>query len=112
MAFDVMRIDSHQHFWQYNPEEHVWMGDQMGAIKRDFLPDQLSPILTAVNFDGSVAVQARQTIEETEWLFALSDQFDFVRGVVGWVDLCSSEVRSQLKRYAGHPSLKGVRHEH
>ena len=53
MAFDVMRIDSHQHFWQYNPEEHVWMGDQMGAIKRDFLPDQLSPILTAVNFDGS-----------------------------------------------------------
>ena len=65
MAFDVMRIDSHQHFWQYNPEEHVWMGDQMGAIKRDFLPDQLSPILTAVNFDGSVAANPCRYCEYT-----------------------------------------------
>jgi L-fuconolactonase len=105
-----MRIDSHQHFWRYNPEEHVWMDDRMSAIKRDFLPEDLAPLLAAVEFDGSIAVQARQTVEETGWLLELSDHADFILGVVGWIDLCSSEVPSQLKRFAGHPKLRGVRH--
>jgi L-fuconolactonase len=106
----TVRIDSHQHFWQYNPAEHVWMTDAMAALKRDFLPNDLAPLLKSVEFDASVAVQARQILAETDWLLALADQYDFICGVVGWVDLRADDVRSQLQRYASHSKFKGVRH--
>lgn len=105
-----MRIDSHQHFWRYNRIEYGWMGDAMAALKRDFLPPDLAPLLAAADLDGTVAVQARQTLAETEWLLDLSDRCEFIKGVVGWVDLCSSHVDAQLDQVARHPRLKGVRH--
>jgi L-fucono-1,5-lactonase len=105
-----MRLDSHQHFWKYNPAHQVWMTDQMAVLRRDYLPPELEPLLKAVGFDGTVAVQARQMIEETEWLLQLADQHDSIRGVVGWVDLGSPALRAQLERYARHPKLVGVRH--
>jgi L-fuconolactonase len=105
-----MRLDAHQHFWQYNPAEHVWMTEAMADLKRDFLPRDLRPLLAASLFDGCVSVQARQSLEETRWLLELAEQNDLVKGVVGWVDLCSSELKGQLERFAGHPKLVGVRH--
>ena len=105
-----MRIDSHQHFWQYDPREHTWMSDAMPGLKRDYLPLDLWPLLQQSGLDGTVAVQARQNLTETDWLLALADEVDFIRGVVGWVDLCSPEVRDQLALYAPHPKLVGVRH--
>ncbi|MBN2579628.1 MAG: amidohydrolase family protein [Pirellulales bacterium] len=105
-----MRIDSHQHFWLYNPAQHTWMTEEMAVLRRDFLPEDLAPLLKSVGFDGSIVVQARQMLEETDWLLALADQYDFIRGVVGWVDLRAADVRSQLRRYVGHPKFKGVRH--
>ncbi len=105
-----MRIDAHQHFWQYNPAEHAWMTDAMAALKRDFLPRDLQPLLVASGFDGSIAVQARQSLEETRWLLELAEENGFIKGVVGWVDLCSEELPAQLERLARHPRLVGVRH--
>lgn len=105
-----MKIDAHQHFWHYNPDEHVWMTDAMSGLKRDFLPADLAPLLAQVGLDGSIAVQARQTLQETEWLLELADRRDFIKGVVGWVDLRSADVEAQLATYAQHPKLKGVRH--
>lgn len=105
-----MRLDAHQHFWHYNPQEHVWMTDEMGRLKRDFLPQDLKPLLQSIGFDGTIAVQARQILKETEWLLELSDQSAFIKGVVGWVDLRSPDIRSQLEQYSKHPKLKGVRH--
>jgi len=105
-----MRIDAHQHFWRFNPAEHGWMTDGMGALKRDFLPQDLKPLLESIHFDGCISVQARQSLEETRWLLELADLNDFVRGVVGWVDLCSPELPSQLEHFAWHPRLAGVRH--
>ena len=105
-----MRIDSHQHFWNYSPVEHVWMTDEMGALKRDFLPGDLVPLLESIEFDGAIVVQARQMSKETEWLLELADSNDIIKGVVGWVDLRSPELNSQLERYAAHPKFKGVRH--
>jgi L-fuconolactonase len=105
-----MRIDSHQHFWRYDPAHHVWMTDAMAALRRDCLPDELAPLLQQAGFDGTIAVQARQMIEETEWLLALADRHPSIRGVVGWVDLCSAELPVQLERFAPHPKLVGVRH--
>jgi L-fuconolactonase len=105
-----MRIDSHQHFWHYSSTEHAWMTDSMALIKRDFLPEDLRPLLLAIDFDGCVAVQARQSMEETRWLLELADRYDFIKGVVGWVDLRSPELPEQLERFASNPKLAGVRH--
>ena len=105
-----MRIDSHQHFWHYSPTEHTWMSDSMSAIRRDFLPEDLQPLLASLNFDGCIAVQARQSLEETRWLLELADRFSFIKGVVGWLDLCSPELPNQLEQFACHPKLAGVRH--
>lgn len=103
------RIDAHQHFWSYNPRDYVWMTEAMDVLRRDFLPDHLEPLLAEAGMEASVAVQARQMIEETEWLLELAERHPFVLGVVGWVDFASSELEAQLERYGTHPLLKGVR---
>jgi len=105
-----MRLDAHQHFWHYHPAQHVWMTDQMAVLRRDYLPDELAPLLQSIRFDGTIAVQARQMVEETEWLLALALEYDLIKGVVGWVDLRSPQIHAQLERYARHPRLVGVRH--
>jgi len=105
-----MRIDAHQHFWKYSPAQYPWMNDQMQVLKRDYLPSDLKPLLDISVFDGTVAVQARQTVEETEWLLKLSDDHSLIKGVVGWVDLRSPNLPAQLEKYAKHPRFVGVRH--
>lgn len=104
------KIDAHQHFWQYDPAQHGWMTEAMASIRRDFLPEDLKPLLDGLGFDGCVAVQARQNIEETCWLLELAERDDFIRGVVGWVDLRSPELALQLRQFTGRKNLVGVRH--
>lgn len=105
-----MRIDAHQHFWRYNPDEYEWIDQSMARLRRDFLPSDLQPELERAGFDGCIAVQARQTIEETRWLLELAKASNFIFGVIGWVDLQSNDVRSQLKQLNQNPKLLGVRH--
>jgi L-fuconolactonase len=105
-----MVIDAHQHFWIYDPAEYDWIDDSMTLLRRDFLPADLKPELESNGFSGSVAVQARQTVEETRWLLGLAARSPWILGVVGWVDLRSPEIRSQLKSLARNPKLVGVRH--
>ena len=82
----------------------------MAQLKHDFLPEDLQPLLEANGFDGCIAVQARQTLEETRWLLNLAEKHAFIKGVVGWVDLCSTDLPSQLETFAAHPNFVGVRH--
>lgn len=105
-----MKIDSHQHYWHYNLKDYGWMGDNMSAIKRDFLPPDLLPELESINFDGSVVVQARLNMEETNWLLKLADEFPHIKGVVGWLDLQSETVETEIQEFAVHPKAVGVRH--
>jgi L-fuconolactonase len=105
-----MKIDTHQHFWRYNNREYDWMGPNMISLKRDFLPADLAPLLKETGIDGTIAVQARQCIEETEFLLRLGDENHFIKGVVGWVDLCSPQLPVQLEQLCWHPKLRGVRH--
>jgi len=105
-----VRIDSHQHFWRYRPQAHAWISDAMAVLKRDFLPGDLEPLLRAQGFDGCVAVQAAQSLDETRFLLDLADRHPFVRGVVGWVDLVSPGLERQLEAFAAHPRFRGVRH--
>jgi L-fuconolactonase len=105
-----MRVDSHQHFWRHEPGEQAWIGDDMAALRRDFMPQELERELAAAGFDGSVAVQAAQSGEETRFLLELSRAHPFVCGVVGWVDLRAPDVAELLAELAQQPRFKGVRH--
>ena len=105
-----MRIDSHQHFWKYLPNDYAWINDQMETLKRNYLPRDLEPLLQRANFDGSIAVQARQSLEETRWLLQLAENHTFIKGVVGWVDLCDDKLDNQLQELAGMSKLSGIRH--
>lgn len=105
-----MKIDSHQHYWHFNTDDYGWMGDNMSVIKRDFLPIDLLPELQNLGFDGSVAVQARQNMEETNWLLQLADENPYIKGVVGWLNLQLENVENDIRIFAQHPKAVGVRH--
>jgi L-fuconolactonase len=104
------QLDAHQHFWRYDPVEYPWIGDHMAVLRRDFMPADLRSLLNGLGFDGSIAVQARQTLEETEWLLDLAEKHDFIKGVVGWLDLRSPRLPEQLEKYGRHSKLVGARH--
>lgn len=105
-----MKIDSHHHFWSYDPIEYGWIDDAMKSIRRDFLPEHLRAEIAAAGVDGVVSVQARQNLIETQWLLDFASQHDFIKGVVGWVELVSPKVGAELERFAANPKLKSVRH--
>ncbi len=105
-----MKIDSHQHFWKYDPAQYPWMSDKLATLRRDFLPPDLAPLLKAQGIGGCIAVQARQSLEESRWLLKLADEYPFIQGVVGWVDLRANDVEKDLAALAAHPKFVGVRH--
>ena len=106
-----MKIDAHQHFWLYNTIDYGWINDRMKVLKRNFLPGDLHPELTKTGISGSVVVQARQTVEETRWLLNLANEYDFIKGVVGWVDLRSEDkLKSHLDEFCESKKFVGVRH--
>jgi L-fuconolactonase len=104
-----MRIDSHQHFWRYNFAQYPWIEGEW-PIRKDFLPDDLAPILKRHKISGTIAVQARQSLEETEWLLELAGQYDWIFGVVGWIDLRADTLPQQLDCAAIRQKLLGFRH--
>nr|WKN37019.1 amidohydrolase family protein [Tunicatimonas sp. TK19036] len=106
----MKKIDAHQHFWRYHPDTHAWITDEMSVLRQDYLPADLASHLEKNECLGSVAVQATQTVEETEWLLKLADQHKFILGVVGWVDLRDFQVKHYLQKLSQHPKLKGIRH--
>ncbi|MFH6993953.1 amidohydrolase family protein [Flavobacterium sp. FlaQc-48] len=104
------RIDSHQHFWKFDPVRDSWIDDSMQKIQRDFLPEDLLPLLQQNQFSGCVAVQASQSEEETEFLLDLASKNDFIKGIVGWVDLRVSNIEERLHHFSSFKKIKGFRH--
>lgn len=105
-----MRIDAHQHFWKYNEDRDTWITDDMEVIQRHFVPEDLRPILPRVGIDGTVIVQSDQSKDENIFQLANALQHDFVKGVVGWVDLMAKDVEDQLAYYKEFKKMRGFRH--
>lgn len=105
-----MRIDAHQHFWLYNPHRDTWITDEMSAIKRNFLPNDIAQTLKNNNIDGVVAVQADQSYQETRFLVELAGVYKMIKAVVGWVDLRSPRIYEYLADFSQHDVIKGFRH--
>ena len=104
-----MNLDAHQHFWNYSEKEYPWI-PKSTPLHRDWLPTDLSPLLKAAGIDGSIAVQARESVEESRWLLNLSNHNPIIKGVVGWVDLQADKVEDDLGELSVHPKFVGVRH--
>lgn len=104
------RIDSHQHFWKFDPVRDSWIDETMQNIQRDFLPEDLEPLLKENQFEGCVAVQASQSEEETHFLLDLASKNDFIKGVVGWIDLRNENIQERLQFFSNQKKLKGFRH--
>jgi len=105
----MLKIDAHQHFWRYDPVRDSWITEKMAVIRRDFLPEDLAPILKKNNFSGCVVVQADESEKENTYLLAYANQFDFIKGIVGWADFCSDKIESQLDYLQQFKKLKGFR---
>jgi len=109
-ALHMGAIDAHQHFWKYDPVNYGWINEDMSVIKKDFLPNDLKPLLEKNGFDGCVLVQSEQTKEHTDFLLHLASENDFIKGVVGWIDLQAEDITEQLVKYQPFRKLKGFRH--
>ncbi|MFD0941336.1 amidohydrolase family protein [Pedobacter boryungensis] len=103
-------IDSHVHFWKFDPIRDSWITNEMAVLRQDYLPNKLIDELKANQVDGCIAVQADQSITETEFLLNLAHQYSFIKGIVGWIDLKSPNLDEQLEKYAKQPLIKGWRH--
>lgn len=106
----MQRIDAHQHFWKFDPQRDQWITDEMSVIRKDFLPGDLEPVLRENNFDGCVVVQSDQSEQETIFQLANAEEYDFIKGVVGWIDLQAGNISERLAHYSQFRKLKGFRH--
>jgi L-fuconolactonase len=105
----ALRIDAHVHFWRYTAADYAWIESNMAPLQRDFMPADAWREMQRAGMDACVAVQVRQTLQETRWLLELAGSHPFIAGVVGWVDLRSSDLDAQIESVK-HPKLVGVRH--
>ena len=103
-------VDSHQHFWQVGRFDYPWMSSEVPILHQDYLPPALQPILERNGIARTVLVQASNSLAETRWLLSLADDYPFIAGVVGWVDLMDPELEQSLTEFTGNPKFKGVRH--
>ena len=104
-----MRIDSHQHFWNYDPKKQEWITEDMSRIRRNFTPGDLYPLLQDAKLDGCIAVQADESLRETDYLLDLANQHEWILGVVGWADLGKDDLDQVLDQYASQEKLVGFR---
>jgi L-fuconolactonase len=107
------RIDAHHHLWRYNADEYGWINEQMGTLRRDFLPADLKPLLDRAGISGAIAVQARQSLEETRWFLSLANEAGnaaWMKGVVGWAPIAAAGFSDTLAELRQSTRLKGLRH--
>src|ERR1039458_6450141 len=106
----VETIDAHHHLWRYAAAEYGWIDEEMQLLRRDFLLPDLKAAIATASIDGTIAVQARQTLEETHWLLDLADATDAIRGVVGWAPIAGEDFPGCMEAFDGREKLKGLRH--
>ena len=106
----MLKIDTHQHFWKYNPTKQAWINEEMSAIRKDFMPTDLQPILNKAGVSGCIAIQADESEAETDFLVALANDNPFIKGVIGWVDFLAEDIYDRLAYYAKFEAIKGFRY--
>lgn len=110
-----MKIDAHHHFWNPEERDYYWMGgDVLAPIRRPIGPADMAPLLDKAGIGGTVLVQTIPSVDETRDFLRVADEVDFVKAVVGWVDLTDPAVAdtiASLQAGQGGRYLKGIRHQ-
>ncbi|WP_017259991.1 amidohydrolase family protein [Pedobacter arcticus] len=106
----MLKLDTHQHFWKYNPVKHAWINQEMAVIQKDFMPLDLQPVLKNADVNGCIAVQTDEDEGENEFLLALAKENDFIKGIIGWVDFLSADISDRLAYYNDFKTIKGFRY--
>ena len=101
-----MRIDAHQHFWQFDPVKHSWINDDMKVIRKNFGPEELSKEIKPLGIEGTIAVQADETEKETSYLLGLADKNEFIKAVVGWIDLRAGNAIERMQYWKQYEKIK------
>ncbi|MFM1795112.1 MAG: hypothetical protein RL642_1497, partial [Bacteroidota bacterium] len=104
-----MKIDAHHHFWKYNPIDHAWISDEMSVIRKNFTPEELEKELLKHKFVGSVVVQAEEKYEENDFLLSIANKHNYIKAIVGWVDLLDVELENKLINLKSTPIIVGFR---
>jgi L-fuconolactonase len=105
-----MTIDTHVHFWNFDPVRDNWINDEMSVIQRDFLPENLATTFDLLQVDGCIAVQANQSEIETKFLLDLAGKHEIIKGIVGWTDLLNPDLEERLDHWHSFDKVKGWRH--
>ena len=105
----VPLVDSHHHFWQIDRFDYSWMPDG-SPLATNYGPDDLAPLVESVGINYTVIVQAVSSPDEAHWLLELAERYEFIAGVVGWVDLTDPKVGYTLDELQRSKYFKGVRH--
>ncbi len=106
----MLKIDTHQHFWQYHPAKQGWINDEMTAIQHDFMPADLLPILKENGINGCIAIQVDENEAENDFLLQLANENDFIKGIVGWVDFLADDIYDKVAHYNDFKIMKGFRY--
>ncbi len=106
----MLKVDTHQHFWKYNPAKHSWIGDEMAVIQKDFMPVDLLPILDAAGVSACIAVQTDENEVENDFLLSLAKENRFIKGVIGWVDFLANNIYDRIAYYNDFKTIKGFRY--
>lgn len=104
-----MRIDAHQHFWKLSRGDYEWITPDLPILNKDFGPEDLLPLIQDANIDGTILVQATDTVPESEYMLSLADEHEWVLGVVGWVNMEAPDASQTICRLAKHPKFCGIR---
>lgn len=103
-------IDTHVHFWNFDPAKDSWITGEMNAIRRNFTPNELLRIYKELHITGCIAVQANQSESENDFLLSMASQNEIIKGIVGWVDLKSKNLEERLAYWSAFKKIKGWRH--
>ena len=105
----MLKIDTHQHFWQFDKMRHAWIKEDMKVVQKDFLPADLAPLLNNAGINACITVQADETEAENDFMLALAKENDFIKGVIGWLDFFDPQVSERLAYYSQFDLMKGFR---
>ena len=104
----IGRIDSHQHFWRIGANDCSWPTPEL-PIHRDYLPDDLAPLIVAAGVAGTIVVQSQESDRDTDWLCDVAAETPWIFGVVGWADLKARNAPARIAALAARAKLVGLR---
>jgi len=104
-------IDTHLHSWDVQKVHYSWLDGDTSILVQNYYPSGIEDQLQVANVSAAIMVQAANNLEDTAFMFDCAEQYPWIIGVVGWVDLLNTETaKQQLEAHLQNKYFKGIRH--